>query len=58
MFRGLMILISLLVAAPASAQLAGGRTMIRPELVVEQAAIPGGGVELALSMHTTPGWHG
>lgn len=31
---------------------------IQPELVLESHSVPGGEVELAILMHTTPGWHG
>jgi DsbC/DsbD-like thiol-disulfide interchange protein/cytochrome c biogenesis protein CcdA len=55
MLRRLLILLALLVA-PA---LASARTnAIQPELVAEGPAVPGGEVELAILMHTQPGWHG
>ena len=59
MIRFLLLLL-LMVAAPAVAQPmpAPGTTAIRPELVVEKAAVPDGEVDLAILMHTTPGWHG
>lgn len=55
MLRRLLILIALLLT-PA---LAEARTnAIQPELIAEGPAIPGGEVELAILMHTRPGWHG
>ncbi|WP_294122998.1 thioredoxin family protein [Sphingomonas sp.] len=42
----------------AAAQLAPRENAIRPELVAEGSAVPGGEVELAIVMHTSPGWHG
>ncbi|WP_310468952.1 protein-disulfide reductase DsbD domain-containing protein [Sphingomonas sp.] len=42
--------------APASA--AARENAIRPELVAEGPARPGGEVELAIVMRTRPGWHG
>jgi len=56
MFRWLLILIAL-VAGPAAAQLPR-QNAIQPELIVEGPAVPGGEVELAILMHTQPGWHG
>ncbi len=47
-----------LIAAPAAAQLAPRENSIKPELVAEGPAVPGGEVELAILMHTKPGWHG
>ncbi|HUE79236.1 MAG TPA: protein-disulfide reductase DsbD domain-containing protein [Sphingomicrobium sp.] len=53
MLRRLIIFLALLcVPALASAQ------NIRPQLVAEGPAPPGGEVELAIHMRTTPGWHG
>jgi len=46
------------LAAPAAAQLAPRTNAIQPELVAEGPASPGGEVELAIVMHTQPGWHG
>jgi len=57
MLRRLLFLFAL-VAAPAAAQLAPRENAIRPELVAEGPAVPGGEVELAIVMHTRPGWHG
>ena len=57
MFRWLLLLIALF-AAPAAAQLPPRENAIRPELVAEGPAVPGGEVELAILMHTAPGWHG
>ena len=49
----------LFLAAPALAgALPGGRNAIQPELVAEGSARPGEAIELAIVMHTTPGWHG
>ena len=49
----------LFLAAPATSQLPPPRVnAIQPELVVEKSATPGAAVELALVMHTRPGWHG
>jgi DsbC/DsbD-like thiol-disulfide interchange protein/cytochrome c biogenesis protein CcdA len=53
MLRRLLLLLALLVA-PALAQARG----IEPELIAEGPAPPGGEVELAIRMHTAPGWHG
>lgn len=57
MFRWLFLLFAL-VAAPAAAQLGQRENAIRPELIAEGPAVPGGEVELAILMHTDPGWHG
>ena len=56
----LLLLLLLAVAAPVAAQPlpTPGRNAIQPELVTEARAVPGGEVELAILMHTTPGWHG
>jgi thiol:disulfide interchange protein len=55
MLRRLTLLMLLLIV-PA---LAEARTnAIQPELVAEGPAVPGGEVELAILMHTRPGWHG
>jgi len=51
----LLLLLCALFAAPAVAQRPNA---IVPELVAETRAIPGGEVELAIVMHTAPGWHG
>jgi DsbC/DsbD-like thiol-disulfide interchange protein/cytochrome c biogenesis protein CcdA len=53
MLRRFLILLALL-AWPALAQ----AQHIRPELVAEGPAVPGAEVELAILMHTSPGWHG
>ena len=53
MFRRLLILLALLLT-PALIHARG----IKPELVAEGAAPPGGEVELAIHMRTNPGWHG
>jgi DsbC/DsbD-like thiol-disulfide interchange protein/cytochrome c biogenesis protein CcdA len=57
MLRWLLILFAL-VAAPAAAQLGQRQNAIRPELIAEGPVTPGGEVELAILMHTSPGWHG
>ena len=57
MLRWLLLLIAL-IAAPAAAQLVPRDNAIRPELVADGPAVPGGEVELAIVMHTKPGWHG
>ena len=57
MFRWLALLFAL-IAAPALAQLGPRQNAIRPELVAEGPAVPGGEVELAILMRTDPGWHG
>lgn len=57
MLRWLLLLFAL-IAAPAAAQLAPRQNAIRPELIAEAPAVPGGEVELAVLMHTKPGWHG
>jgi DsbC/DsbD-like thiol-disulfide interchange protein/cytochrome c biogenesis protein CcdA len=49
----------LLMASPAIAgALPGGRNAIQPELVAEGSARPGEAIDLAIVMHTSPGWHG
>lgn len=53
MLRRLLILVALLLT-PAMAQARG----IDPQLVAEGPAPAGGEVELAIVMHTKPGWHG
>ena len=57
MFRWLAIFLALLLVQPASAQLPR-QNAIQPELVLESRAVPGGEAELAILMHTKPGWHG
>src|SRR5690348_1874400 len=57
MFRWLAIFLALLLIQPASAQLPR-QNAIQPELVLESRAVPGGEAELAILMHTKPGWHG
>ena len=49
---------ALLRPRPPLAQLAPRENAIQPELVAEGPAVPGGEVELAILMHTKPGWHG
>ncbi len=53
MLRRLLILVALLLA-PAIANARG----IDPQLVAEGPVSPGGEVDLAIVMHTKPGWHG
>ena len=57
MLRWLFLLLTL-VSVPAAAQRPARENAIRPELVAEGPAIPGGEVELAIVMRTRPGWHG
>lgn len=57
MFRLLAIFLALLIIQPASAQ-RPRQNAIQPELIAEGPAVPGGEVELAILMHTQPGWHG
>jgi len=55
----LLLLFALLFAAPALAQLPAPRAnAIAPELVAESRAVAGQSVDLAIVMHTRPGWHG
>ncbi|MEO5808597.1 MAG: protein-disulfide reductase DsbD domain-containing protein [Sphingomicrobium sp.] len=56
--RRLIVLLLMFLAAPAAAQLANHVNAIQPELVAEGPAIAGQKVELAVVMHTRPGWHG
>ncbi len=59
MFSRILFLAALMVATPAIAQLPQrGQNAITPELIAEGPARPGGEVELAILMHTSPGWHG
>ena len=59
MSRIILFLLALLALAPeARAQLVSRENAIRPELIAEGPAVPGGAVELAILMHTKPGWHG
>ena len=57
MLRRLLLALTILVAVPAAAQLPR-QNAIQPELVLESRAVPGGEAELAILMHTKPGWHG
>ena len=43
---------------PAQAQFAKRENAIKPVLVARGPAVPGMGTDLAIVMHTTPGWHG
>ena len=54
----LLALLFVFLAAPLAAQLPVRPNAIQPELVAEGPARPGGAVELAILMHTRPGWHG
>lgn len=54
MFRLLFLMLAL-IAVPAQAQ---RQNAIQPELVAETRAVAGDTVELAILMHTSPGWHG
>ena len=54
----LLFLLLLAIAGSADAQLAKRENAIKPELVARKAAVPGVGTDLAIVMHTTPGWHG
>ncbi len=57
--RNLLVLFALLFASPAFAQLSPPRAnAIAPQLVAESRAVPGQSVDLAIVMHTRPGWHG
>lgn len=59
MSRIILLLLALLgLAQPAASQLAPRQNAIQPELIAEGPATPGGEVELAILMHTSPGWHG
>ncbi|MFL6757355.1 MAG: protein-disulfide reductase DsbD family protein [Sphingomicrobium sp.] len=58
MWGVLLLLLSLLLPQSAAAQLPPRENAIRPELIAEGPAVPGGEVELAILMHTDPGWHG
>ena len=50
----LVLLLALLSPALAEAR----QNAIQPELVVDAGANPGGTADLAILMHTRPGWHG
>ena len=56
----ILALLTLLLTAPLAAQTLPprGQTAIVPQLLVDGHALPGGEVDLAIAMHTTPGWHG
>ncbi|MCA1653905.1 MAG: protein-disulfide reductase DsbD family protein [Sphingomicrobium sp.] len=58
-FRTFVALLLWTLAAPAVAGgLPNGANAIAPELVAEGSARPGQPLDLAVVMHTTPGWHG
>ncbi len=58
----LRLLLTLVIACTGAAAqaggLPGGGNAIAPELVAEGSARPGEPLDLAIVMHTTPGWHG
>ncbi len=56
-FKRLFILLAICLATPVAAQPLR-QNAIQPELVVESPAVAGGETELAILMHTRPGWHG
>ena len=57
--RFFLWIVCLFFAAPALAgALPERRNAIQPELVAEGSARPGEAIDLAIVMHTTPGWHG
>ena len=58
MLSRFLFLLAMLVATPALAQLPPRANAITPELIAEGPVTPGGEVELAILMRTTPGWHG
>ncbi len=58
MLRLILLCLALIGVTPAAAQLAPRQNAIQPELIAEGPATPGGEVELAILMHTRPGWHG
>jgi len=58
MLRLILLCLALIGATPAAAQLAPRQNAIQPELIAEGPAKPGSEVELAILMHTRPGWHG
>ena len=58
MLRRFLLLLALIFAWPALAQPGPRQNAIQPELIAEGPALPGGEVELAILMHTKPGWHG
>ena len=57
MLRFLLMVLAF-VSSPALAQLAPRVNAIAPELVAETRAVAGQSVDLAIVMHTRPGWHG
>jgi DsbC/DsbD-like thiol-disulfide interchange protein/cytochrome c biogenesis protein CcdA len=56
MLRLILFALAFFVATPAMAQ--PRDTAITPELIAEGPAVPGGDVDLAIVMHSQPGWHG
>jgi DsbC/DsbD-like thiol-disulfide interchange protein/cytochrome c biogenesis protein CcdA len=57
-FWMLLLILLALITTPAAAQLGQRENAINPQLIAEGPARPGGEVELAILMHTKPGWHG
>ncbi|WP_037503843.1 protein-disulfide reductase DsbD family protein [Sphingomonas jaspsi] len=55
--RQLLLMLAMFAPSIALAQLPR-QNAIQPELVLEARGVPGGEAELAILMHTTPGWHG
>jgi DsbC/DsbD-like thiol-disulfide interchange protein/cytochrome c biogenesis protein CcdA len=53
-----LILLAAVIAPATAGGLANGANAIQPELVAEGSARPGQPLDLAIVMHTTPGWHG
>ena len=58
MLRRLILLFALIFAPPAVAQVVPRQNAIQPELIVGSPSAPGSEVDLAILMHTKPGWHG
>src|SRR5436190_24349100 len=54
----LFVLAFLSLVSPAYAQLGPRENAIKPELIAERPVRPGGEVEIAILMRTSPGWHG
>lgn len=52
------LLLAFTHASANAGDLPGGGNAIAPELVAEGSARPGQPLDLAIVMHTTPGWHG
>jgi len=56
--RVFLLLLAMLLAQPAVAQLGSGPPNITPQLVVDGPVRPGSEVDLAILMSPAPGWHG